>query len=189
MESLLWDHCASFPCSLNLKQYMNIFILDEDSKQAAIWHCDQHIQSAVKEYSQMLACMFTEEQLKLAPLTQNGTIRKHSYYNHPCTKWLRESKENYDWGFSQLQRILVEFACRFGSIPNSRFFNWVNKNISMVEFPTIGRTEFATAFTEGSVARWCLDSGRETNPIDLYRIYYKHDKPFATWKQNKPDWL
>ena len=168
---------------------MNIFVLDENPVQAAKWHCDQHVRSAIKEYSQMLACMFTEEQLISSPLTKNGTIRKHGYYNHPCTQWLRESKENYDWGFSQLKQIFVEFNIRFNSFPNARFFNWVNKNIGLVSFPTRGRTPYATAFTAGSIAAWCRDTKRITDAVELYKTYYIHDKPFAVWTNNKPDWI
>lgn len=167
---------------------MNIFVLDDDPKQAAIWHCDQHVKSAIKEFHQMYACMFDEVELLNAPKTKDSSIRKHSYYNHPCTKWIRESYDNYLWSWYYIKEIQNQFFLRFNSLPNAFFLNWVNGNINLVKFKSIGLTPFATVFTKGSVANWLKERG-ETDVVKLYRQYYISDKEFATWIINKPDWM
>ena len=49
--------------------------------------CDKHVVKMILESAQMLCSVQPE-----------GTAPyKRSFYNHPCTKWLRTSDANYDW--------------------------------------------------------------------------------------------
>lgn len=74
---------------------MNIFYLDEDPIQAASYLCDIHVRKMIVESSQLLANAYSVEQLKLAPVTQSGKVRKYSYYNHPCSIWVRSSTNHF----------------------------------------------------------------------------------------------
>lgn len=47
---------------------MNIFALDRDPVTAARWLCDKHISKMIVESGQMLANLFSPEQLATAPL-------------------------------------------------------------------------------------------------------------------------
>ena len=66
---------------------MNIFVLDKNPIRAAKMACDKHVVKMILESAQMLCSVQPE-----------GTAPyKRSFYNHPCTKWVRESDANYDW--------------------------------------------------------------------------------------------
>jgi hypothetical protein len=66
---------------------MNIFVLDTDPQIAAGFLCNKHVVKMSLESAQMLCSAF-----------ENGEAPyKRSYYNHPCTKWARESQANYEW--------------------------------------------------------------------------------------------
>ena len=63
---------------------MNIFKLDESPVVSAKYACDKHVVKMILESAQMLCAVHPE-----------GTAPyKRSFYNHPCTKWVRESNLN-----------------------------------------------------------------------------------------------
>jgi hypothetical protein len=76
---------------------MNIFVLDLDPIKCSKYLCDIHLNKMVTEHTQMLANCFKPETLKHATKTQKGTERKYSYYNHPCSVWLRKDIANFKW--------------------------------------------------------------------------------------------
>ena len=47
---------------------------------------------------------------------------------------------------------------------------------------------FAIAIAEDKFCRK-LSYFEDKDAVGKYRLYYKYDKPFATWKQNKPKWI
>ena len=63
---------------------MNIFVLDTDPQTAARLMCNKHVVKMILESAQMLCSAF-----------ENGEAPyRRAYYNHPCTKWARESKHD-----------------------------------------------------------------------------------------------
>ena len=110
---------------------MNIFCIDKDPIQSAKWLCDQHCNKMVLESAQMVANCFTLETLaELAPKTQKGTARKHSYYNHPCSIWTRESYENYMWHLELMKNLLNE-GC-VNPFNASTFFHTIGSSVLFV---------------------------------------------------------
>jgi hypothetical protein len=164
---------------------MNIFCLSECPIQSAKWLVDRHTIKMVLESAQMLANCFTEEQLEVpdCPKTKKGTSRKHSYYNHPCSIWVRQSKENMQWLINHALAIEQERVERYQtpehfSIP---FIHWCQKNILLSPIPSGDMTKFALAMP---------DEYKTDNSVESYRNYYKHGKSHLhSWKQNKPDWI
>ena len=72
---------------------MNIFVLDKNPYEAARQACDKHVVKMILESAQMLCAVHPEG---VAPY-------KRSFYNHPCTKWVRrygkthKSEEVIQW--------------------------------------------------------------------------------------------
>tara|TARA_R100000951_G_scaffold8193_1_gene7433 strand:+ start:6874 stop:7398 length:525 start_codon:yes stop_codon:yes gene_type:complete len=169
---------------------MNIFALHEDPDIAARLLYDQHVRSKmIVESAQMLANCFTSAQLETAPLTQRGTPRKHSYFNHPCSKWVRESFWNMKWLCRHASAMHDERSKRFGSAEphfSLTFINWASCNIGKSVVPLVSKTPFAIAINENCECRKfpgfdCLDI------IEKYRLYYELDKPYMTRTQPSVD--
>jgi hypothetical protein len=176
---------------------MNIFIFDLDHIKNAKAHCDQHLVSGLKEVVQMMACAFPLEALKKAPLTQKGDFRKHGYYNHPCTKWMRENLANFMWSVKYWYCLEEERRWRFPNRSDhfsTEFIEWAIINIENTDIQRSSKiTLFATAFTEGSVARFEKDIfgvNSVDDVVNLYRTYLSEDKKFAVWtRREKPVWI
>jgi hypothetical protein len=163
----------------------------------------------VLESAQMLANCFPPELLadKDCPRTKAGTVRKHSYYNHPCSKWVRSSRENMKWLITHalamdLERIqrstlkaqehrkLKEEGKPYEKaiaklIPVSHhcipFINWVLVNLHLSTVPEGPLTAFAQAMP---------DEFKCEDAVQAYRnLYITGKKHLHKWTQNKPDWI
>ena len=170
---------------------MNLFVLDQDPKIAARYNCDKHISKLILEIAQMGANCFTQEQLQHAPPTQKGTPRKHSYYNHPVSIWMRKSKANFEWALEHAFELENERMYRGYTSPHFSisFLQWCATNIVESCVGDAGLTPFAIAIAPDKNCRKI--SGFESlDTVEKYRLYYKHDKPFAKWtRREKPEWF
>lgn len=169
---------------------MNIFVLDPCPKKAAEYNCDKHLSKIVVEISQMAANCFDVNILKSAPPNMLGQPRKHSYFNHPVSKWMRETIGNLLWSIDHAFALERERIYR-GYNPHFsiRFINWVAENFDKSVVPYGDQTEFAVAIAPTMQCRQ-HPSFNDANSVDKYRLYYQYDKPFVTWtKRNKPDWF
>jgi hypothetical protein len=169
---------------------MNIFCLDKDPLQSARWLCDQHCNKMVLESAQMVANCFPIEALEDAPKTQKGTTRKYSYWKHPCSIWARETMGNLSWLLLHSLEMEEERKDR-GYNPHfsADFLKWALQNMTRSNNdPSDEQTEFAIAIADDKFCRK-LSYFKNQDAIGKYRLYYKYDKPFATWKQNKPKWI
>lgn len=86
---------------------MNIFILDANPVKAAEYLCDQHVNKMLLESTQLLctAC----HSLGISFLGQYKSTHK----NHPCSKWLLESKHNATWLFEHAVAMSTEREIRY----------------------------------------------------------------------------
>lgn len=152
---------------------MNIFILSKDPQKAAHYLCDKHVVKMVLESAQMLCSAFPSGD---APY-------KRAYYNHPCTKWARESQQNYRWLLGHAAALCIEYSLRYGKCHKSwDAIQWCNNNHDKLGLPNVGLTEFAQAMP---------DEYKQPCPVSAYRAYYNGDKhSFAKWRLgNVPDWF
>lgn len=164
---------------------MNIFVLDEDPIVAASCLVDRHTVKMVLESAQMLANCYTDNQLaaKDCPRTKTGNVRKHSYYNHPCSKWVRETTGNIKWLCEHAEAIDVERMERYGTEPHFsiEFIRWAYLNRFESCAEQAGVTPFALAMP---------DEYKQDNAVEAYRDYYRYGKKHLhEWKRNRPDWI
>ena len=148
---------------------MNIFVLDKNPHVAAMYACDKHVVKMILESAQMLCSVHPE-----------GTAPyKRGFYNHPCTKWVRASSENYDWLIEHARALCTEYTRRYGKVHKSeQVIDWCDAN--RPELPDVGLTPFAQAMPE---------QYRNSDTVKAYRAYYKGEKAkFATWKTQRPSW-
>lgn len=181
---------------------MNIFILDEDPKLAAEYHCDKHIVKMILESAQMKSTAhwlyllsvngknlkdFKRVRDAKQWLLENTDKKYHPPYSmthvhHPCTLWVSSTKENYDWHYQLLFYLCEEYTHRYKRIHKTAYhLKWFKEN-----YP-LGIT--SSVLEDFPI---CMNENYKINndPVLSYRNYYIKDKSrFAKWKySNKPHW-
>ena len=141
---------------------MNIFYLDHDPKQAALWLCDKHIVKMGLEAYQMLHC---------AHVAMDG--RHCSWMNHPCSLWARTSEDNYRWLYDHMMHIFYEYGYRYGRVHSYVSNHRVNEVKTLPPGPW---RESRLTHPHLGMPEACFVRDRETHLIDpvlSYREYYK----------------
>lgn len=174
---------------------MNIFVTDPSSIQSALWLCDQHLKSKmILESAQMLANCFTQDRLyKMdCPRTKTGTVWKYAHPNHPCTKWTKESRANAFWLCEHALTMAIERKMRRPDYNNHHsigFVRWALLNLKDHISSNETQTEFAIAIGIDKNCRK-VQGFDSLSIFDKYKQFIIHDKPFATWPDDrKPPWL
>lgn len=181
---------------------MNIFILDEDPKLAAEYHCDKHVVKMILESAQMKSTahwlhLLSDNNKSLKDfkrvrdakqwLLENTDPSLHPPYSmthvhHPCTIWVSSTKQNYDWHYKLLFYLCKEYTKRYGKIhKTAQYLNWF-KNNDPINIKNDKLEDFAICMNE--------DYKILNDAVLSYRNYYIKDKSrFAKWKySNKPHW-
>jgi hypothetical protein len=150
---------------------MNIFILDYDVKTNAFYHCDQHVNKMILESAQMICTVASEYNIKVP--------YKPTHANHPCTKWVRESLDNYIYLLDLAFWLNEASKDRYNKKTNHKSWDLVSE-MEVPKLPSKGLTKFARAMPE--------EFKKLPDTVDSYRAYYR-TKVFATWKSKTPDWM
>jgi hypothetical protein len=170
---------------------MNIFCTDSNPIISGVSLDDTRISKLITESAQMIANCFTLEQLEDAPKTKTGNVRKHSYYNHPCSIWVRKSKANFHWLiFHAFAMENERINCR-GYKPHfcMSFIDWAWNSTSTIPWEHGILTEFPIAISENKLCRQ-VDQFEHLPRVTQYRLYFKLDKN-CKWNKNptsKPFW-
>ena len=146
---------------------MNIFILDEDPVDAAIYLCDKHIVKMALETAQILS-------------TVNGGPYKVTHENHPCVKWAGECLDNYKWTVNHGKAICKEYGLRFFKTHKSE------EIIYTLEKPLINIQEGSSKFVQ------CMpEQYKQEHAVYAYRNYYINEKlRIARWSVRPiPYWV
>jgi hypothetical protein len=154
---------------------MNIFVLDKDPKKAAQYHNDKHCVKMILEHCQLLSS--TVNILSNAKL---DGVYNTTHPNHPCSRWVRSSRGNYQWLLDVTEELFQEYTKRYGK--HHKSYVVFQRLISLkVLVPAGGLTSFAQAMPE---------EHKSDDPVKAYRTYYLKDKKvMSKWKLgNIPDW-
>jgi hypothetical protein len=121
-------------------------------------------------------------------LYASGLMMKSGWVNHPCSKWVRQSRRNFIWLAQHTHHIFLEYTFRYG-----REHKWhpAARNLIGLMFdrvsigPDIARTPFVLAMPEE-----CKINGLMGTAVESYREYYrKYKRHIAQWKNREvPDW-
>ena len=156
---------------------MNIFFLDMCPIKAARYHCDKHTVKMILEVAQMMSTAHHVYETKQAPY-----LYKPTHKNHPMSKWVRESMDNYNWAFNHLIALLNEFHKRRGKAHKTgEKLKYLQHNPNL---PLKGLTEPPQCMPD--------EYKVEGDIVTSYRRYYMNDKAsFARWEwpnAKVPDW-
>lgn len=164
---------------------MNIFLLSYNGPQEnARFHCDKHVVKMVLETAQMLC---GAHQFYGSP--QRYTMSA-GHMKHPCSLWVQESLQNYDYLYELGLELCDEYTERYGKEHASQS---VIENLPYPSklIPSLGETKFKPAFKKGTWYNEKLHEIAQTDVVLAYRLYYVYDKlPFAKWKtRGEPEWF
>jgi hypothetical protein len=180
---------------------MNIFYLSHNPKEAAIYHLDKHVVKMILESAQLLCTAHRMLDGKLTTktkITSSGKPRKCKVYelsnkmdgilytathiNHPCSKWCRDSINNYKWLYELFICLCDEYTYRYGKkhktdILLRDILKHPPQNIPQIKFT--------------SPAQAMPKQYRSSDPVTSYRNYYINEKKsFAKWTmRNTPNWF
>lgn len=161
---------------------MNIFILDESIETCAKNYVDKHVVKIPLELGQMLS---TAHRVLSSNESQiNSVFYKKTHVNNRCSKWVRESKGNYDWAYQLFAELCLEYQYRY----NKTHLCWIKLKDLLLEPPELinsstKMTPFALAMPD--------DCKVSNNAILSYRNYYnKYKRHLFKWKnRNPPSWI
>ena len=154
---------------------MNVFFLDNNPKQCAIYHNNKHCIKQLLESSQLLCGVHH------VVGTQTDIPYRLSHKNHPCAIWARESLSNYLYLCELGLELCNEYTYRYGKRHKSlEVIMWCISNRPNI--PDIGFTEPARAMP---------DEYKVKSVVQSYRNYYIGEKSgFANWKNRDiPEWF
>ena len=155
---------------------MNIFVLDTNPTIAAKQHCNKHVVKMITESVQMLSTVHR--------LNGNEVGYRKTHSNHPCTKWVAQSRQNYQWLVELTLALHDEWRYRYNHPPKHMHKSVeVMLNLPPPDFlPNKGLTPFAQAMPE---------QYKSDNAVKSYRAYYLGEKlNILTYtKREVPDWL
>jgi hypothetical protein len=151
---------------------MNIFILDSNIRKCAQYHCDVHNIKMILESAQLLCSAIW--------MTGSPAPYKLTHKNHPCSKWARESLDNWLWLKELALELCSEYTRRYSKIHKSE---GVINSLKTPNIESKGLTDFPLAMPE---------QYKSKNPVKSYRDYYIHEKKdIAKWNKlnNVPEWF
>lgn len=155
---------------------MNIFVLDRIPAKCAKYHFDKHVVKMITEHAQMLSTAVRS--------TGIDAGYKETHVNHPCTKWTRESIDNYFWLLRLTSALHEEWQYRYNH-PETKIHKayQVVLELPKPKLPEKGLTPFALAMP---------NEYKTDDPVQSYRNYYMSpDKAhIVSWKKReKPEWF
>lgn len=149
---------------------MNFFLLHEDPCECAKITCDKHVVKMCTEHMQMLSTAnFILNNI-------NGPL-KISFLNHPMTKWVCTSQENFAILCKYTKYLFLEYSHRYHKTHKLELDFYMLNPIDI----KIDRV-ILSSIPQCMPEQYKVDK----NPIEAYNNYYKGEKlKFATWK-NRP---
>jgi len=157
---------------------MNIFFLDKDPSVCAKYHCDKHVCKMIVETGQMLSTAYQRNFGKVK------SLYKPAYENHPMTKWVGNTKGNFQFTVKLFHHLLVEYFLRYGKehktkriaiLLEYKHTKWKDKLFGIMSRPPL-----------------CMpDQYKKGNYVESYRRYYIAEKKrFAKYNYSEtPYWL
>ena len=161
---------------------MNIFAFDKCPMRSALWLDDIRKNKMILESAQMLSTAVRA----LCPDT-TLEVYKTAYLNHPCSKWARQSRANFQWLLHHMSWLYNQ---KSGEHKSARLIPEFQKYVDDGDFPDEYLTPFANCARN-------LERGVDYSDIDdvhqAYRMYmndrWKERNITLTWCWGEePDW-
>jgi len=161
---------------------MNIFAFDKCPMRSALWLDDIRKNKMILESAQMLSTAVRA----LCPDT-TLEVYKSAYLNHPCSKWARQSRANFQWLLHHMSWLYNQ---KSGDHKSARLIPEFQKYADDGDFPDEYLTPFANCARN-------LERGVDYSEVcdvhQAYRMYmndrWKERNITLTWRWGEePDW-
>jgi len=177
---------------------MNIFYLDPDPMQAAIYMVDRHVVKMILESAQLLSTAHRildgEESIELSEKgrktkryrlydAREPILYSATHANHPSAIWARASVENYNWLVDHFFALMSEYTYRYDK--QHKCFGELSY---MLQSPPKNLKEYEMTLIPSAMAEEYIIS---SDPVQNYRNYYARGKTHLhKWtKRDKPNWI
>ena len=111
-----------------------------------------------------------------------GGRYKPTHANHPCTKWVSQSRANASWLIELTYALNQEAQTRYGHERDHKSIDVLDELVNthaIMQLPDAGLTPFVLAMP---------DEYKQQSAVDAYRAYYR-SKPFVSWDRAiTPSW-
>ncbi len=155
---------------------MNLFILDLDPEVCARYHVDKHVVKMILETAQLLSTAH-----RILDDSPNPKLYRITHQHHPCARWVRESRGNYDWAYNLFERLCDEYTWRYDKthLTSSKLRSLLRRAPRGLDGDL---TPFALAMP---------DEFKCDDPVESYRAYYRHAKRgLHKWTHRRvPEWI
>lgn len=151
---------------------MNIFVTNVCPIVSAYEHCHRHSTKMCTELGQMLSTAHRLEG------NSDERLMKISHQNHPCSKWIRTSAENYMWAYEHFLSLGEVFSLKSGKEHGAI----IRCKDILKKPPTSLLTGRLTSFARA------MDDDIKTSVIDTQKAYQKYlNRKFQEWMtRDKP---
>ena len=159
---------------------MNIFFLDKSPKIAAQMMCNKHVVKMIVESAQMLST--AHRVCDGDDYANEMGLYKLAHKNHPSTKWVRSSSENYRWLWKHFDALMKEYTYRYGKThATSRL------RIALYKPPT----NIVHGVPVTDPPQCMPEECKQDDTVSAYQTYYIVEKSrFAKWiKREIPKWF
>ena len=168
------------------EEILNIFYLDRDPEIAAQMMCDKHVVKMILESAQMLSTAHRvldgdDIGRHRVSYADRNSMYRMTHKNHPSTKWVRASSENYLWVYQHMEALMKEYTYRYGKHHKTERLLW-----SLRKLPDA--IPIDVPFTDPPQCMPDVCKGGDT--VSAYQTYYILEKSgFAAWKRRgEPLW-
>lgn len=161
---------------------MNIFFLSLDPREAAQLHCDKHVIKMIIESAQML---YSAHWALKSSLPSNAY--KQTHINHPCSKWVSESLDNYLWLCELAKELCNEYRFRYGQTK-------VHKTEAHIDWLIANYPDGILNGGFTNPAQAMPDEYKDEDVVVAYKRFYREskmkDRNIVTYKNRSfPDFL
>ena len=166
---------------------MNIFILDTNLKNAAIYHADKHCVKMILEHCQMLCTAVSINPNLQSKLNIDSVPYRKSHINHPCTVWVSKNYDNFAWLVAYTHELHEEYKYRYNR-EHLSYITLKNSNLINDEIILYGNS---LAILDLSPVYVMSEECRVDSVVESYRNYYRQYKSelFKWTKRDKPYWI
>jgi hypothetical protein len=155
---------------------MNIFVLHKNPALSARMHADIHTTKMLLESAQLLSTA-----IKVFDPNADYLYRM-AFKNHPCAKWTRESRSNFNWLIKLGVYLNDEYFFRYGRKHKSFGIILQSKSYEHL-IPDGNLTPFVQAMPD--------EYKIPDNPVKAYRNYYRCAKKHLLiyTRRQPPGWI
>lgn len=186
---------------------MNIFFLSISPEAAACMLCDKHIVKMILETCQLLwAAYHLQPETATAP-PESIKIYKLTHANHPMSKWIRHSRENFNWAARHALAACGEYTVRYGRrhacepgirwLADGAAVSFANQTylattiLASFDYPLECSPPPICIADRNHLAISCRGGVTGYSLVQSYRNYYRAEKArFARWSRSPtPQWF